>query len=231
MQTGWRTAVLALLGALLLLLALRLLGEPQRRADDAGGESSATDDPEREARRPTPRLSPPIGRPLPRFVRTTATPAGPNTILADLTDDGSRKAGDALFEQQERDPTWAPRMEHHLSSRLHPAALARLDLAELALQTEAIDCRRFGCRITVSWSSDFLAGRGRDRLPSDGSPLRYLHEKTGPLAAALMRRSRQEGLDRRVRETFLLFYKEELREPDAWSAWPGPWLDPPRQPP
>ena len=58
-------------------------------------------------------------------------------------------------------------------------------------------------------------------FPPGTAPLRHLHDRAGRLAAALLRRSREPLVDRRTRETYLLFYRDDLREPSAWPAAGG----------
>jgi hypothetical protein len=172
---------------------------------------------------PISRRLPGMVRSVPRFVPAGSQVQAPNTIHADLmADAASRQAAEALFEQQSRDLGWAPRMEQHLRDRLGLAALENLGLRDLALRIAAIECRNHGCQLQVEWSRDLPAARGRPLFPPDGSPVRYLNDNAGPLGAALMRHSRQEGSDRRVHETFLVFYKADLREPEAWPPAPNP---------
>ncbi len=208
---------LAIAGATLaIFVALALYRPDEQPASTARAEDPLERaEPEAPTRvaRPAPGA---LTRSLPRFIQTPSAVAGSETLNADLTDAGSRQAAEAMFNGQPRDPDWAARMEHHLAQRLGPAALARLGLSELGLRIAGLECRTFGCQVAIDWSGASAARVPAVLTPNLG-PVRHVH-RAAPLAAAVMRRSREEGPDRRIRESFLLFYRDDLREPSAWAA-------------
>jgi hypothetical protein len=203
-----------------IFVALAVYRPDDPRADDepvAEGASAADPSPAPETG-PGRRSATRLARSLPQFIQATSPGGGAGGALhADLTDQGSQQAAQSMFDEQKRDPGWAPRMEQHLVQRLHPAALTRLGLPGLDLRLVALECRSFGCQVVVDWSPDGASARPpAPPFSLARGPVRYLHDRAGPLAAAVMRHSRQQRPDRQIRETFLLFYRDDLREPTAW---------------
>jgi hypothetical protein len=212
---------IALMGAALAVFIALAINRPDASpAPPAEGELARADRQEEGGgSRPARPSRPGLGRSLPRFVQSKSNAGGPPTIQGDLLEESdSRQSADALMAKQTRDETWAPRMEQHLGERLGPAALDRLGLAYLELRVVGLECRAFGCQLTIEWSPDALAARAPPPFAPATGPLRHLQEQSGPLAAALMRRAREPAGNRRMRETYLLFWRDDLREPSAWLA-------------
>jgi hypothetical protein len=223
-SVGVGALLFLLVAGVVLLVAFSLRRSPGPGAESAENGTTGDIPPGQPSDdRPT-RKAPGTARAVPRFVRTQ-TNVRPNTIHTDLMEDaGARQAAEAQFNQQSRDEGWAPRMEQHLRDRLSPGALERLGLQDLALRIDSLECRHYGCQLKVEWSMDFAASRDTVLHPPGGSPIRYLNDNAGPLGVALMRHTREQGRNRRMRETFLVFFKDDVREPDAWpgSSNPGP---------
>jgi hypothetical protein len=226
-----RTLLLLLIAGVALVVVVSLRRSPGPAAEShETGTTGHTPAGEAADDRPT-RRAPGAGRAVPRFVPARGS-LRPSTIHRDLMEDaGGRQAAEALFNQQTRDEGWAPRMEQHLRDRLAPAALERVGLPDLALRVDALECRNHGCQLKVEWSMDFAAARDTVLHPPDSSPIRYLNDNAGPLGVALMRHTREQGRNRRMRETFLVFFKDDVREPEAWPGTSNPGLNWAKSPP
>jgi hypothetical protein len=201
---GFRVLLVGLAG-LLFATALRLVhgrgdtGDPYGRAAPSGHERArAGASAEDGQSRPVARRSPP-----PRFTPGSTSSFKAAALQSFLPD---RKATPLeLYEQETRDPIWAPRMEQAIGERLSPRLLA--EQGTPGLKFDKIECRSSSCRLEASW--DLSDMQHVDGLPGSVrlDPLSWLTWSKGSLGTIEYRP----------------FVKDkELLVPGAWRVWRRP---------
>ena len=119
-----------------------------------------------------------------------------------------------LFENEDRDPVWAPAMEGRLKERQRKGSEVFAQAGLKDVQMAAPECRTSTCRVVFEYTSETTKVR---------RPLDLLVQETGPLSTSS---SDLYPVPLRVvdgvthfRKTVYLLFGEEESNPDHYASW------------
>lgn len=129
------------------------------------------------------------------------------------------------YNEDERDPSWAPGMEATMRSRFDKTDFAAAGLAGMSV--DAVECRSSTCRLEFTYPGSLKAAIERrateDGLSPDVGPIDYLAIETGPLAPASILGSVEQYKDARgldyERVTGVVGFRQNTLDPAKYGQW------------
>jgi len=131
---------------------------------------------------------------------------------------------DTFYNEEDRDPAWAPQMESRLQARLSAAAFESVGLE--GLNMSHVDCKKTTCRVELQYSHE-LRDKVSERAFADGfsretDPIGYYEMQTGNIAtvggSTRVDEVTKDGV-KYLRKTVFIGFGSGAMDPTRYPKW------------